>query len=46
MKKSLNYSRKLQEVAARNIFGRIEEDRKAEKANVYLFGPAGMIVLR
>lgn len=44
MKKS--HMSKLHELARKHIFASVENDGKKEKENVYLFGPAGMIVLK
>ena len=45
MNKSLNYAEKLANIASKNIFGKPEDNAAQEKETVYVFGPAGMIVL-
>ena len=47
MKSSNNYAKKLTSLLGRSIFGAIKNDEsKKENENIFLFGPAGMIVLR
>ena len=40
-----NYAYKLERLAKMNLFAKADDYVKEEKETVYVFGPAGMIVL-
>ena len=46
MQTLINYGKKLSLLAGKSIFKKVDEQAKKQEEIVYLFGPAGMIVLR